>query len=142
MKRFTAARFMNASLKEMGGGAGLVYPMFGSIWLRPPQDCGSYYLSCDYGTVNPFSCGLWGEREGTWYRLREYYYDSRREGRQKTDEEYYAELETLVSGLPVHAVIVDPSAASLSPASAAIKPIVRFRRKMRCWTASGGCRMP
>lgn len=30
----------------------------------------------------------------------------------------------------------------LSPASAAIKPIVRFRRKMRCWTASGGCRMP
>ena len=92
---------------------GLVYPMFGShLVAEPPQDCGSYYLSCDYGTVNPFSCGLWGEREGTWYRLREYYYDSRREGRQKTDEEYYAELETLVSGLPVHAVIVDPSAAS------------------------------
>ena len=92
---------------------GLVYPMFGShLVAEPPQDCGSYYLSCDYGTVNPFSCGLWGEREGTWYRLREYYYDSRREGRQKTDEEYYAELETLVSGLPIHAVIVDPSAAS------------------------------
>ena len=41
---------------------GLVYPMFGShLVAEPPQDCGSYYLSCDYGTVNPFSCGLWGE---------------------------------------------------------------------------------
>ena len=38
---------------------GLVYPMFGShLVAEPPQDCGSYYLSCDYGTVNPFSCGL------------------------------------------------------------------------------------
>lgn len=92
---------------------GLVYPMFGShITAEPPQGCTCFYLSCDYGTVNPFSCGLWGEKDGVWYRLREYYYDSRREGAQKTDEEYYAEIQALAGDLPVRAVIVDPSAAS------------------------------
>lgn len=92
---------------------GLVYPMFGAhLTGSAPQRCSAYYLSCDYGTVNPFSCGLWGECGGIWHRLREYYYDSRKEGRQKTDEDYYAELEALADGLPVRAVIVDPSAAS------------------------------
>lgn len=92
---------------------GLVYPMFGShLITAPPQSCTEYYLSCDYGTVNPFSCGLWGEQGGIWYRLREYYYDSRREGQQKTDEEYYAKVAALAGELPVNAVIVDPSAAS------------------------------
>lgn len=129
----------------MGGGArGWFILCSAAIWLpNPPQDCGSYYLSCDYGTVNPFSCGLWGEREGTWYRLREYYYDSRREGRQKTDEEYYAELETLVSGLPIHAVIVDPSAASFI---ACIRRHQTYRaipaQNEVLGRASGGCRMP
>lgn len=92
---------------------GLVYPMFGAHLIGDaPQGCTEYYLSCDYGTVNPFSCGLWGECGGVWRRLREYYYDARKEGRQKTDEEYYAEVESLAGGLPVRAVIVDPSAAS------------------------------
>ena len=54
----------------------------------PPEPCQEYYISCDYGTVNPASFGLWGKQNGTWYRLKEYYYDSKREGRQKTDGEY------------------------------------------------------
>lgn len=73
---------------------------------------GQYFISCDYGTLNPFSVGLWcfdGEKA---VRIREYYY-SGREGRAlKTDEEYYAELERLADGLPIEHVIVDPSAAS------------------------------
>ena len=44
--------------------------------------------------------------------MREYYYDSRKEGRQRTDEEHYAELEKLAGDLPITGVIVDPSAAS------------------------------
>ena len=33
---------------------GLVYPMFGShLVAEPPQDCGSYYLSCDYRHGKP-----------------------------------------------------------------------------------------
>ena len=44
--------------------------------------------------------------------MREYYFDSRKEHYQKTDEEYYTELEKLAGDLNITAVIVDPSAAS------------------------------
>ena len=75
-------------------------------------DYGQYFISCDYGTLNPFSAGLWccdGEKA---IRIREYYY-SGREGRSlKTDEEYYAELEKLAGEVRIEHVIVDPSAAS------------------------------
>ena len=47
-----------------------------------------------------------------WYRVREYYFDSRREGRQKTDAEYAADLAELVGERKVFCVVVDPSAAS------------------------------
>ena len=56
--------------------------------------------------------GLWGRYDDCWYRIREYYFSSRKEGRQKTDEEYYEELCYLSEGIPITAVIVDPSAAS------------------------------
>lgn len=69
-------------------------------------------VSVDYGTVNPTSIGLWALREGVWYRVDEYYYDSRAAGRQKTDEEYVDALCELVRGRRIERVIVDPSAAS------------------------------
>lgn len=93
---------------------GLVYPMFSvNTHIR---DCPGiperYYLSCDYGTVNPFSLGLWGELEGCYYRIGEYYHDSRAVGVQHTDEEYYAALKKLVGDKPIAALVIDPSAAS------------------------------
>ena len=78
---------------------------------QPPKE-GRYYISVDYGTLNPFSAGLWCVSEGKAVRLREYYYDGRKSGITKTDEEYYRELETLAGDKPVEAVVVDPSAAS------------------------------
>lgn len=73
---------------------------------------GRYYISVDYGTLNPFSAGLWCVAQGKAVRIREYYYDGRQRGKTKTDEEYYRELEKLAGDLPVEAVVVDPSAAS------------------------------
>lgn len=73
---------------------------------------GTYYISCDYGTLNPFSAGLWCVSGGVAVRIREYYYSGRSEKEQKTDEEYYAELEALAGDCRVEAVVVDPSAAS------------------------------
>ena len=52
------------------------------------------------------------ELGGVWYRLEEYYYNSRQTRRQKTDQEYADDLEALVKGRPLGAVVVDPSAAS------------------------------
>ena len=69
-------------------------------------------VSCDYGTVNPTSMGLWGESGGVWYRLGEYYYASRQTGISRTDEEHYTALEQLCSGRTIDCVVIDPSAAS------------------------------
>jgi PBSX family phage terminase large subunit len=92
---------------------GLVYPSFSNAnCALPPVQPDKFYVSCDYGTANPCSMGLWGRADGKWYRLREYYHDSRVLKVQKTDEEYYEELENLISGKTVSAVIVDPSALS------------------------------
>lgn len=79
---------------------GAVYPMFDP--LRHVVDsapaCSRYFISCDYGTVNPASFGLWGEAGGVWYRLAEYYHDSRRMGELRTDEEYYAAASKRLAG--------------------------------------------
>jgi PBSX family phage terminase large subunit len=94
---------------------GLIYTMFDPkthIVPTAERDYKKYMVSCDYGTINPMSIGLWGLCDGIWYRVREYYFSSRRENTQKTDEEYYDELERLVDDCTVERVIVDPSAAS------------------------------
>ncbi len=93
---------------------GRVYDFFQEDMVRraPEEPMEEYYISCDYGTVNPTSMGLWGKKSGVWYRIREFYFDSRREQRQMTDEEYARALEYLADGRRVTAVIVDPSAAS------------------------------
>jgi len=51
-------------------------------------------------------------RDGVWYRLEEYYYNSRLEGRQKTDAEYVEDLKALANGRKIRQVVADPSAAS------------------------------
>ena len=100
---------------EWAAAQGLVYDFF-----DPPRDAAPvpegafsrWRVSVDYGTVNPLSMGLWGERDSVWYRVEEVYYDSRREGQQKTDAEYADMLERLAAGREIQRVIVDPSAAS------------------------------
>lgn len=73
---------------------------------------GRWYISVDYGTLNPFSAGLWCMYEGRAIRVKEYYYSGRSSSSTLTDEEYYAELEKLAGKLDIQAVVVDPSAAS------------------------------
>ena len=106
-QRFVEGKWVAAS--------GTVYTMFSEsrhILPIPCGECEMYYLSCDYGTVNPCSIGLWGLYEGKWYRIKEYYYNSRLTGEQRTDIEHYTALEALAGSHKIEAVIVDPSAAS------------------------------
>lgn len=93
---------------------GRVYDFYDTA-LAPAAPEGGFekwYISCDYGTVNPASFGLWGEKGGVYYRVQEFYYDSKLEGRQKTDEEYADALGALAGGRKIAAVVADPSAAS------------------------------
>lgn len=92
---------------------GLIYPMFGESNIvdeEPPA--GRYYISVDYGTLNPFSAGLWCVTDREAVRTREYYYSGRDTQQSKTDEEYYADLEQLAGDFPIETVVIDPSAAS------------------------------
>lgn len=93
---------------------GLIYPMFGESCIVDdlPADGGEYYISCDYGTLNPFSAGLWQWDGKTATRIREYYYSGRDTQANKTDEEYCAEIVRIAGDLPIRAIVVDPSAAS------------------------------
>ena len=53
--------------------SGAVYPMFDpeKQVVDTVPECSRFAVSCDYGTVNPSSFGLWGESGGVWYRIRE-----------------------------------------------------------------------
>ena len=93
---------------------GLIYPMFKKE-LHITDDLpnsGKYFVSVDYGTLNPCSMGLWCIAGKKAYRIKEFYYSGRENSKLLTDEEYYKELEKLTENIPVQYVVVDPSAAS------------------------------
>lgn len=93
---------------------GLIYPMFDKrlhVVPTAPRPYEQYQVSIDYGTLNPLSMGLWGLHDGIWYRAKEYYHDGRKDG-QKTDDEYYTDLEEFAGDLNIKRIIIDPSAAS------------------------------
>lgn len=93
---------------------GLVYPNFTKTKcvVADAPDYGDYYISVDYGTLNPFSAGLWCLCNGTATRIAEFYYSGRDEGTQMTDEEYYHAVCTLAGKKDINCIVVDPSAAS------------------------------
>lgn len=91
---------------------GLIYDFCPEKHVTDKIPTGRYYISVDYGTMNPFSAGLWCVGQGRAVRIREFYYCGREKGKSLTDGEYYEALERLAGDLPVEQVIVDPSAAS------------------------------
>ena len=111
---YTGIFYRRFVLGQWAQAEGRVYDFFEPEMAVPPPEgnCEKWYISCDYGTVNPMSMGLWGLKNGVWYRVAEYYFDSRAKKRQMTDGEYEQELRSLAGGREIREVIVDPSAAS------------------------------
>lgn len=94
---------------------GIVYDMFSTVdhvVTTEDRRYTEHYVSCDYGTQNPTTFGLWGKCDKVWYKVKEYHYDGRAKSKQKTDEEYCDDLIEFVGKLSLRGVIVDPSAAS------------------------------
>ena len=98
---------------------GLVYPMFNrdahlvdKVPERNPRH--RYYVSIDYGTVNPFAAGLYdyspSERKAT--MIRELYYQGGSANRVD-NEEYYKMLTNLIGDYDIQYIIIDPSASSM-----------------------------
>ena len=110
---YTGVFYRRFILGQWVQAEGRVYDFFTQEMVgTAPESCEKWYISCDYGTVNPTSMGLWGLKNGVWYRVKEFYFDSRRQMRQMTDSEYADALADLAGERALSAVIVDPSAAS------------------------------
>lgn len=110
---------------------GLVYPMFAKEVnvTNETGGAGTYYISCDYGTQNPTVFCLWRMDKGRAVMEKEYYHSGRATNRQKTDEEYYQDLERFADGYNVERIVIDPSAASFSEC-------IRRHGKFAVWKAN------
>ena len=74
-----------------------------------------YYVGCDYGTTNPTSFILLAYNPSFYPNMwveKEYYWDSKKMGKQKTDSQYAEDLKSFIGNLPVESIYLDPSAAS------------------------------
>lgn len=91
---------------------GLIYPMYDNTVAIEDRNYTKYIVSMDYGIQNPTAMLLWGQSNNVWYLVKEYYHSGRDSNNQKTDQQYYNELERLCEGLPIWRVIIDPSASS------------------------------
>ena len=86
---------------------------------RPPAAAEYFVAGIDYGTTNPCACVLVGISTGkhtqtgkiAWVE-KEYYWDQKKMGRQKTDSEYADDIQNFLEPYGVKNVYVDPSAAS------------------------------
>lgn len=99
---------------------GVIYEAFtrDCVFSKMPEELsyieGDRFIACDYGTINPcvfLECTM---IHGTVYVLREYRWDSRKQMKQKTDEQYVQDMIAFV-GSPDECestIIVDPSASS------------------------------
>jgi len=113
-KEFKGVFYNRFVLGEWCKADGLVYPMFSNANIVPTveRNYEQYCVSMDYGILNPTAMILWGLCDGVWYAVREYYHSGRETNEQKTDEQYYRELEKLCGDLYVSYVYIDPSASS------------------------------
>lgn len=94
---------------------GLVYSMFDEekhVSDEHMSGALEYVVSIDYGTVNPFSAGLWAFDGKNSQREAELYYNSREVGKRVDDEAYYKMLKELIGDRKISYIIIDPSAAS------------------------------
>lgn len=80
-----------------------------------PGQAEYYVVGVDYGTANPTAFSMVAYNKKLWPNIwmeKEYYYDSRKMGRQKTDSDYCDDLKNFIKGYNVQNIYIDPSAAS------------------------------
>ena len=97
---------------------GAVYDFFNEkvhVIDYPQSDAKYYIIGIDYGTTNPCAFVMIGVNESSYPNMwmeKEYYYDSKKELKQKSDYEYAQDLERFIAGYNVKKIFIDPSAAS------------------------------
>jgi PBSX family phage terminase large subunit len=117
-KEFTGMWYKRYILGEWAVSHGLIYDSYDELnEFDQPKDPPNYYIiGIDYGTSNATAAVLLAVSPTRWPQIRveaEYYYDSVKKGRQKTDAELARDIYDFAAYRSVKAIYVDPSAASL-----------------------------
>lgn len=84
---------------------------------RPPAAAEYWIAGIDYGTSNAFACVLIGISTGRyiqggkrWWVEKEYYWDCKKTGRQKTATEFAVDVQQFLEPYGVRGIYLDPSA--------------------------------
>jgi len=105
-------------LGEWAMATGAIFDGFDNlnIYEKPYPKPSFYCAGIDYGTVNATSCHLAAVSPHSWPQIRiekEYYFDSKKYGRAKTDRELALDIRKFLENESITSLYVDPAAASL-----------------------------
>lgn len=117
-KSLSGAFYRRFILGEWALASGLIYDSFDSLneYENLPMHPNWRVVGIDYGTVNATAAVMVGVTPTIWPQIRvekEYYWDSVKQGRSKTDAELADDIKEFIGYHDVRAVYVDPAAASL-----------------------------
>lgn len=117
-KEYTGMWYKRYILGEWAVSHGLIYDAYCELneYEQQKNNPDYYILGIDYGTSNATAAVLCAISPRRWPQFSieaEYYYDSVKKGRQKTDSELAEDIKQFIGYRSVRAIYVDPSAASL-----------------------------
>lgn len=115
---YTGMWYNRYILGEWAVAHGLVFDSWDhdNTYEHPFEPPNSYIVGVDYGTTNATAAVLCGIRHNRWPQItveEEYYYDSSKRGRSKTDEELVDDIRAFLGYRNISAIYLDPAAASL-----------------------------
>jgi len=119
MRMFSGVFFKRFILGLWVLAEGIIYDMWDEekhVFDYSGQEYNEYYVAIDYATSTVMTFGLYGierNKDGDKvFLIKEYYYDAKKKGRQKTDSEFADDFETFLGNIKPRAIYIDPSAAS------------------------------
>lgn len=117
-KEYSGMWYKRYILGEWAVAHGLIYDSYDELneYEKDMESANYYVVGIDYGTSNATAAVLCAVSPKRWPQIRvekEYYYDSAKKGRSKTDAELADDIRDFIAYHNVSAIYVDPSAASL-----------------------------
>jgi PBSX family phage terminase large subunit len=115
---YTGMWYKRYILGEWTLATGAIYDTYdhNNEYEQPYQTPNYYIVGVDYGTTNATAAVLIGVSPNKWPQLHvesEYYYDSAKAGRAKTDAELVKDIKDFIGYKSISAIYLDPAAASL-----------------------------
>jgi PBSX family phage terminase large subunit len=119
-KEYIGLWYKRFILAEWCVAEGSIYDFFDDKYVKDkcPFEPDQKFIGIDYATGNPtaflliYSKLINGKR---YYHIeREYYWDSKKKQRQKTDSDYSSDLKDFINGEKIDGIYLDPSAASFA----------------------------